>query len=282
MSTSQAASPRAPDLDDLRARARRVRASTVRMAHEGHTSHVASALSCVDILVAVYFHAMRFEPGNTTPRPEDFFVLSKGHGCMAWFATLAERGFFPGEVLREYAKNGGRLAEHPSPDSVPGVEVATGSLGHGLAIAAGMALARRLAGHPGRSFAVLSDGECNEGSIWEGAMFAARWKLDNLVAIIDYNKFQAMGPTAETTALAPLAEKWRAFGWETIEVDGHDLPALIRILDAIPAAAAKPTAIVAHTIKGKGVSFMEADLEWHYRPPSAADLERALLEIGAT
>ena len=281
MSTPRVTSSRTIEFKDLGARARRVRAATVRMAHEGHTSHVASALSCVDILVAIYFHSMRFLPGSPDLQPEDFFVLSKGHGCMAWYATLAERGFFPPEVLREYSKNGGRLAEHPSPDSVPGVEVATGSLGHGLAIASGVALGRRLDGRPGRSFAVLSDGECNEGSIWESAMFAARWKLDNLVAIVDYNKFQAMGPTAETTALAPLAEKWRAFGWETHEVDGHDLPALVRVLDAAPTAVGKPTAIVAHTIKGKGVSFMEADLEWHYRPPNAADLERALLEIGA-
>jgi transketolase len=268
-----------PDVAGLAARARAVRAATVRMAHKGRTSHVASALSCVDVLVTLYFHSMRVDPVRPEDPASDRFILSKGHGCMAWFATLAERGYFPADLLDEYSLNGGRLAEHPSPGSVPGVDVATGSLGHGLSIAAGISVARRIEGRPGRTFVVLSDGECNEGSVWEAAMFAARWKLDNLVAIVDYNKWQAMGRSDEITALAPLADKWRAFGWETTEVDGHDLAALATVLDAVPLATGKPTAIVAHTVKGKGVSFMEGDLEWHYRPPSESDLTRALLEI---
>jgi transketolase len=250
------------------------------MAHKGRTSHVASALSCVDILVTLYFHSMRVDPTNPEDPSSDRFILSKGHGCMAWFATLAERGYFAADLLDEYSLNGGRLAEHPSPGSVPGVDVATGSLGHGLSIGAGIALARHIDERAGRTFVVLSDGECNEGSVWEAAMFAARWKLDNLVAIVDYNKWQAMGRSDEVTALAPLADKWRAFGWETTEVDGHDLGGLATLLDAAPLATGKPTAIVAHTVKGKGVSFMEGDLEWHYRPPSESDLARALLEIG--
>ena len=269
----------APDVAGLAARARAVRAATVSMAHKGRTSHVASALSCVDILVTLYFHSMRVDPNAPEDPTSDRFILSKGHGCMAWFATLAERGYFPADLLGEYSINGGRLAEHPSPGSVPGVDVATGSLGHGLSIAAGMSLARRIDERPGRTFVVLSDGECNEGSVWEAAMFAARWRLDNLIAIVDYNKWQAMGRSDEVTALAPLADKWRAFGWETTEVDGHDLAALATVLDAVPLATGKPTAIVAHTVKGKGVSFMEGDLEWHYRPPSESDLTRALLEI---
>lgn len=267
------------DVNDLAARARAVRAATVRMAHTGRTSHVASALSCVDILVTLYFHSMRIAPDVPDDPASDRFILSKGHGCMAWFATLAERGYFPGALLQEYSLNGGRLAEHPSPGSVPGVDVATGSLGHGLSIAAGRSLVRRIDGRPGRTFVILSDGECNEGSIWEAAMFSARWELDNLVAIIDYNKWQAMGRSNEVTALAPLADKWRAFGWETVEVDGHDLAGLATALDKVPISAGKPTAIVAHTVKGKGVSFMEGDLEWHYRPPGESDLARALLEI---
>ena len=278
---AKAAIPRAsgPDVAGLAARARAVRAATVRMAHKGRTSHVASALSSVDILVTLYFHSMRVDPNAPEDPTSDRFILSKGHGCMAWFATLAERGYFPADLLGEYSINGGRLAEHPSPGSVPGVDVATGSLGHGLSIAAGMSLARRIDERPGRTFVVLSDGECNEGSVWEAAMFAARWRLDNLIAIVDYNKWQAMGRSDEVTALAPLADKWRAFGWETTEVDGHDLAALATVLDAVPLATGKPTAIVAHTVKGKGVSFMEGDLEWHYRPPSESDLTRALLEI---
>jgi len=275
------AAPRdmASDVRVLQARARAVRSAIVRMAHEGHTAHVASALSCADILVALYFHAMRIDPKEPGRADGDRCVLSKGHGCMALYATLAERGYFPADLLKEYARNGGRLPEHPSPRSVPGIEVATGSLGHGLSIGAGASLARQLDGRPGRTFVVLSDGECNEGSVWEAAMFAARWKLEGLVAIVDYNKLQAMGRSDEVTALAPLAEKWRAFGWEAREIDGHDLATLAGVLDAVPLAPGRPTAIVAHTIKGKGVSFMENDLEWHYRPPTAADLARALREI---
>lgn len=269
------------DVADLAARARAVRAATVRMAHLGRTAHVASALSCVDVLVALYFRVLRAEPPGPTGPSDDRFVLSKGHGCMAWYATLAERGYFPKELLDGYSTDGSPLAEHPPPRGVPGIEVATGSLGHGLSIAAGAALARRMDGRAGRLFCLLSDGECNEGSVWEAAMWAAGRRLDHLVAIVDYNKLQAMGRSEEVTALAPLAEKWRAFGWATREVDGHDLGALVEVLEAAPLTPDRPTAIVAHTVKGKGVSFMEDDLEWHYRPPSAEDLARALRELEA-
>jgi transketolase len=268
-------------VDGLAARARAVRAATVRMAHDGKTPHVGSALSSVDVLVALYFHIMRIDPSADTP-DDDVFILSKGHGCMSYYATLAERGILARDVLASYAQNGGALPEHPTPGHIPGVRVATGSLGHGLAIAAGMAHARALDRRPGRIFTLLSDGECNEGSIWEAAMFAAGRHLANLVAIVDYNKLQAMGRSDEVTALAPLADKWRAFGWETREIDGHDLSAIVAALDALPYAAGRPSAIVAHTVKGKGVSFMEDDLEWHYRPPNDADLARALTELGAS
>jgi transketolase len=265
----------------LAARARAVRAATVRMAHDGKTPHVGSALSAVDVLVALYFHAMQVDPAAEAGTDEDVFILSKGHGCMSYYATLAERGFFPASLLASYAQNGGALPEHPTPGHIPGIRVATGSLGHGLAIAAGMAHARALDRRPGRIFTLLSDGECNEGSVWEAAMFAAGRRLERLVAIIDYNKLQAMGRTDEVTALAPLADKWRAFGWGTREIDGHDLPAIVAALDALPYETGRPNAIVAHTVKGKGVSFMEDDLEWHYRPPNDADLARALAELGA-
>lgn len=273
----------APDalVDGLAARARAVRAATVRMAHDGKTPHVGSALSSVDVLVALYFHAMRVDPSGAAP-DNDVFILSKGHGCMSYYATLAERGILPVETLASYAQNGGALPEHPTPGHIPGVRVATGSLGHGLAIAAGMAHARALDARPGRVFTLLSDGECNEGSVWEAAMFAAGRRLDNLVAIVDYNKLQAMGRSEEVTALAPLADKWRAFGWGTREIDGHDLAAIVTALDALPFVSERPSAIVAHTVKGKGVSFMEDDLEWHYRPPNDADLARALAELGVS
>lgn len=267
---------------ELATRARAVRAATVRMAHDGKTPHVGSALSAVELLVALHFHAMRFDPRGQaagTATDDDVFILSKGHGCMSYYATLAERGVFPATLLASYAQNGGALPEHPTPGHIPGVRVATGSLGHGLAIAAGMAHARALDGRPGRVFTLLSDGECNEGTVWEAAMFAAGRRLDGLVALVDYNKLQAMGRSDEVTALAPLADKWRAFGWGTREIDGHDLPAVVAALDALPFERGRPSAIVAHTVKGKGVSFMEDDLEWHYRPPSDADLARALAEL---
>jgi transketolase len=265
----------------LAARARTVRAATVRMAHDGKTPHVGSALSAVEVLVALYFHAMRIDPAAPAA-DDDVFILSKGHGCMSYYATLAERGYFPASLLATYAQNGGALPEHPTPGRIPGVRVATGSLGHGLAIAAGMAHARALDDRPGRVFTLLSDGECNEGSVWEAAMFAAGRHLDRLVAIVDYNKLQAMGRSDEVTALAPLADKWRAFGWGTREIDGHDLPAIVAALDALPFEPDRPNAIVAHTVKGKGVSFMEDDLEWHYRPPNDEDLAKALAELASS
>jgi transketolase len=272
--------PAACTIAELEARARAVRIATVHMAHDGRTPHVGSALSCADILVALYFHAMHIDPRAPQPEDQDLFVMSKGHGCMSFYATLAERGYFPRSVLSTYAQNGSPLAEHPTPRSVPGVEIATGSLGHGLSIGAGVALARTMDGRPGRVFVLLSDGECNEGSVWEAAMFAAGRRLERLVAIVDYNGLQAMGRCDEITALAPLADKWRAFGWTTRELDGHDMAELTRAFDELPFAAGRPSAIVARTVKGKGVSFMEDDTEWHYRPPSDGDLERAIREIG--
>lgn len=266
-------------IGQLQAQARAVRAATVRMAHDGKTPHVGSALSCADLLVALYFHTLRINPPAPPSNDEDRFVMSKGHGCMSYYATLAARGYFSQELLQSYAQNGSRLAEHPSPHSVPGIGVATGSLGHGLPVAAGAALARRIDRRPGRVFVMLSDGECNEGSVWEAAMFAAGRCLDRLVAIVDYNKLQATGRSDEVTALRPLIHKWRAFGWAAREIDGHDMRAIAASLDELPFETGRPSAIVAHTVKGKGVSFMEDDLEWHYRPPNDADLRRALREI---
>ena len=213
----------ATSIAELAARARAVRRAVVGMAHAGRTPHVGSALSCVDVLVALYFHAFHADPAAPRPDDEDRFIMSKGHGCMAHYATLAERGYFPAERLAEYARDGGALAEHPAPRCVPGIEVATGSLGHGPAIATGLAMARERSGRPGRVFVLVSDGECNEGSVWEAAMFAAGQRLDRLTVIVDYNGLQAMGRCDDITALHPLADKWRAFGWATREVDGHDL-----------------------------------------------------------
>lgn len=261
----------------LQARARAVRARVLRMAHAGRTPHVASALSCVDLLVALYFSVLRIDPAKPEDPDRDRLLLSKGHGCMALYGALAERGFFPEAVLDEYARDGGRLAEHPGPHCVPGIEAATGSLGHGLPIGAGLALAAKVRGANYRVFVVLSDGECYEGSVWEAALFAPAQSLAGLTAIVDYNGWSAMGSTHQ--AMDPLAEKWRAFGWSVQEIDGHDVEALASVLAAVPFEPGRPSAIIARTVKGKGVSFMENDLEWHYRPPSDHDLQRALLEI---
>ena len=234
--------------------ARRVRAGVVRMAHEGKAPHVGSALSCTDLLAALYFSVMKNDPAEPIAPERDRFVLSKGHGCTAHYATLAERGYFPSSVLSEYAQDGGRLAEHPSRASVPGIDVATGSLGHGLPIAAGMALAAKMRGEKHRTFALLSDAECFEGSVWEAALFASARRLDNLVAIVDFNRWSAMART--DAVLEPLAVKWTAFGWLAMEIDGHNLGEIVEALESVPAVPGRPTAVIARTVKGKGVSFM--------------------------
>lgn len=267
-------------LPQLTAAAARVRAQVLRMAHRARTPHVASALSCVDLLVALYGAVLRVDPARPLDPSRDRFILSKGHGCTAHYAVLAEYGFFPVSVLEEYATNGGRLAEHPGPACVPGIEVATGSLGHGLSIGAGLAYAATLRQQSWRTFVVLSDGECHEGSVWEAAMWAPVHRLDRLVAIVDYNRWSALGRSDASMALQPLGQKWEAFGWHVIEADGHDLVSLVTLLKQVPYAPGKPTVMIAKTVKGKGVSFMEDDLEWHYRPPSDQDLARALQEVG--
>ena len=265
------------ELHDLRPACRNIRASILRMAHKGKTPHVSPALSCVELLAALYFSELRIDPEHPRAGNRDRFLLSKGHACMALYATLFERGFFPKALLDEYAIDGGSLAEHPGPNCAPGIEAATGSLGHGLPIGTGLALAAKLQRQDYRTFVLLSDGECNEGTIWEAAIFASRYQLDNLIAIVDYNKWSAMDRT--DTFLEPFAAKWEAFGWGTAEVDGHNLDAITTALGAPPLRPGRPTAIIAHTVKGKGVSFMENDLEWHYKTPGPADLEQALAEV---
>ena len=192
---------------------------------------------------------------------------------------MALRGFFPKEELENYCKEGGKLFGHSTKNSVPGVEVSTGSLGHGLPMASGMALAAKHDKKEYRVFCLMSDGECQEGTTWESAMFAAKHKLDNLVAIIDYNKLQAFGRTNEIMAIEPLKEKWETFGWRVIEIKGHDFSEMEKVFSKIPAEKNKPTSVIAHTIKGKGVSFMEDKLEWHYKNLSKEDYDKALIEL---
>ena len=269
-------------VEELLRTARRIRAQLVRMSHAGKAPHLGSALSCVDILVALYWSVAAVDPQRPDEPKRDRIILSKGHAAAALYATLAERGFFDRCLLDTYARDGSQLPEQMSPQCVPGVEAATGSLGHGLSLGLGMALAARIQGLPYRVWVVLSDGECNEGSVWEAAMFGAAQRLDHVTAIVDYNGWQATGRSDEILQLQPLEEKWRAFGWASTSVDGHDVPALEAALRPRHGMPCAPRAIIARTVKGKGVSFMEDDNNWHYRIPNVEEMRKACAELEAS
>jgi transketolase len=231
-------------------------------------------------LAVLYGRVLHIRPQEPNWAERDRFILSKGHAGAGVYAVLAESGFFPIEELKTHYANGSRLSGHVSHKGIPGVEISTGSLGHGLPIGTGMALAAKLDYASHRVFVVLSDGECDEGSNWEAILFAAHHKLSNLIAIIDYNKLQSLAPVSETLALEPFADKWRAFGWDVVEVDGHDHEALAQILEHKPVLNAKPFCVIAHTTKGKGVSFMENSVLWHYRTAQGEEYENAMNELG--
>jgi len=266
-------------IDEYKEIAKEVRKEILNMIYRTKSPHIGSSFSIVEILVALYFKCLTISPDRTQDKSRDRFILSKGHGCPALYATLAHRGFFNKNLLRGFAVDGGTLEQHQTRDVLRGIEVSTGSLGHGLSIGVGMAIAGKHEKYDYRVFALLSDGETNEGSVWEAAMFASHHKLDNLIAIIDYNKFQASGRTCEVVDLEPFAKKWRSFGWEVQEIDGHNFEQIISASEIIPFRQKKPSAIIAHTIKGKGISFMEDKLLWHYRCPDQEEYERALQEL---
>jgi transketolase len=259
--------------------ARAIRAEALRMVHRINASHIGSSLSMGDLLAVLYASVLRVDPTRPDWPERDRFILSKGHGAAIAYAALAQAGFFPREELESYCRDGSRLAGHLTA-GVPGVEFSTGSLGHGLPVGCGLALAARRDSAPWRVYVLLSDGELDEGSNWEAILFAPHHQLENLVAIVDYNKIQSFGRVSEVLALEPLAAKWRAFGWAVREIDGHDHDAIEDTLRAVPFEPGRPSAIVAHTIKGKGVSFMEDQLAWHYKSPDDAQLARALAELG--
>jgi len=256
-----------------------IRARTLEMVHRARASHVGGALSMADLLAVLYGEVLRVRPGEPCWPGRDRFILSKGHCCSALYATLALRGFFPAEELLDYGRDGSRLMAHVS-HKVPGVEFSTGSLGHGLPFGCGKALAAKKRGHDWRVFVMLSDGELDEGSNWEAFLFAPQHRLDNLVAIVDYNKIQSLGSVKEVLDLDPLGEKLRAFRWSVREVDGHNCDEIRRALVSVPWEPCKPSCLIAHTIKGKGASFMENQLAWHYKSPNDAQLQQALKELG--
>ncbi len=259
---------------ELRELARRIRVHSLRMTQRAKSSHVASSMSMAEILAVLYRRILRLRPESPDASDRDRLILSKGHACAGLYAVLAECGFFPLDWLDSFYIDGAKLPGHATADGIPGVEISTGSLGHGLPVACGMALAAKRDGRGHRVFAVLSDGECDEGSNWEAILFAPQHELDNLVVIVDYNKIQSLASVKEVLELEPFVEKWRAFRWAVREVDGHDVAALIDLLAGLPFEPGRPSCLIAHTVKGKGVSFMENTVLWHYRSPQGQEFER--------
>jgi transketolase len=269
------------DLDALRDTARRIRRHIIRMLYEAQSGHPGGSLSAVELVTALYFGGyMRYDAARPDWPERDRFILSKGHGVPVQYAAMAEAGYFTADELLTLRKIDSRLQGHPVYWTPPGIEAATGSLGQGLSIGLGMAMAARLDGRDTRVFVILGDGECQEGQVWEAAMAAGHHRPENLVAIVDYNKQQLDGAIADIIDIAPLASKWQAMGWETREIDGHDLREVMEALDWTKTVSG-PACIVAHTVKGKGVSFMENNNKYHGVAPDEDEMRRALHELGA-
>ncbi len=252
------------------------------MISQAKTSHIGSCLSVADILAVLYGNVLRVDPERPDWPGRDRLIISKGHAAAVTYAAVADAGFMPLERLEGYARNGSQLYGHVTHVGVPGIEFSSGSLGHGLPVGTGMALAAKRSGAAWRVFVVMSDGECDEGSNWEAILFAGHHQLDNLTIVIDYNKIQSLDWVDKTLKLEPLGDKFRAFGWSVREVDGHDVAALSDAFEALPLERSRPNAIIAHTIKGKGVSWMEGKVLWHYRAPTPDELVNALAEVDAS
>jgi len=268
---------RSDDIKKLKEKATIIRRHVIRMVHSAGSGHPGGSLSCIDILVVLYFHVMKHDP-QKKDADRDRFFLSKGHAAPALFATLAESGYFPISQLGSLRKNGGYLQGHPD-SSTPGVEVSSGSLGQGLSAANGVALAARLDERSSKVFVVLGDGECDEGQVWEAAMLSAHYKLDNLVAIVDRNGLQIDGQTEKVMSLEPFSKKWRSFGWHVIQIDGNNIEEIIQAFHESETIVGKPTVIIAHTFKGKGVSFMEWINAFHGKAPTEEEMIIALEEL---
>ncbi len=267
------------DVEELAAMSREIRRDTFSMAHRAKSGHLGSSFSIVDLLTALYFGYLHIDPTRPDDPDRDRCILSKGHGCASLYVTLAKRGFFPEEDLQTFVQNGSRFAGHPSSMLVPGIEASTGSLGHGLSIALGIALAGKRDAKKYRTIAIVSDGECDEGSTWEAILAAAQWELGQLTCIVDYNKIQSFGRVSEVMELEPFRAKWEAFRWHVQEVNGHNHSEILTALHAADRTADRPSVIIAHTVKGKGVSFMEDTVDWHYHSPTDEQCIQALSEL---
>lgn len=271
------------DASDPRVLAWLIRRHGLEMTHLSRGSHIGAIFSLAEIMATLYTGVLNVNPADPAMPERDRLILSKGHAGAAVYAALAERGFFPVEELKTHYANGSRLSGHVSHKGVPGVEFSTGSLGHGLPAAAGMALGAKKDHAPWRVYCVLGDGECDEGAVWEAALQARQFALDNLIAVVDFNRMQSLDFCENTLALEPFADKWRAFGWRAIEADGHDVDALRAAFDEAKGnlGGGQPTVVIAKTVKGKGVSFMENNILWHYRTPQGEEYEAALRELEA-
>ncbi len=267
------------EIERLKEKAKVIRCDIVKTISNAKVGHPGGSLSIADILTVLYFHTLNIDPKNPDWVKRDRLVLSKGHGAAALYSTLAERGFFFKDILLNFGKIDSILQVHPDKNKVPGVDASTGALGQGFSIALGMALGARLDGRKYWVYAILGDGEIQEGQIWEAAMCAAHYRVTNLITILDYNRVQLMGPVAEIMEIAPVKEKWCSFGWNTIEIDGHNISEIISSIEEAKKVKSMPTIIIAHTIKGKGVSYMEGKYEWHGKPPCKEELELAIKEI---
>jgi transketolase len=264
---------------DLVAISKAIRRDAFQMCHKAKIGHLGSAFSIVDILTALYFSHLKVDPKNPKDPLRDRFILSKGHGCSTLYVTLAHARFFPKDLLQTFVQDGSRMPGHPSSMLLPGIEASTGSLGHGLNIGIGMALASKRSASPSRTVVIVSDGECDEGSTWEAVLCAGNWKLGGLTCIVDYNKIQSFGRTSDVMDLEPMADKWRAFKWHVQEVNGHDHAAILEALKQADTVKSQPSVIIAHTVKGKGVSFMEDTVDWHYWTPTDEHCRQAMREL---
>src|SRR3989344_1579490 len=268
------------ELESLKKLAKVAREDIIRMSLHAKSAHMGGSLSCVEILVALYFKIMNIFPKEPENQERDRLIFSKAHDAKALYATLAERGFFGRKILEGYELDGGRLPGHTTRHCVPGVEVSAGALGHGLSMAAGMAYVGKQDNRKFRVFTILSDGECDEGSTWEAILFAGHHGLDNLIAIVDYNKLQGYGYTKDILDLEPFAAKWRAFGWEATEINGHEYSEIITTLQKIPFKKNKPSVVIAHTIKGfGGVPAYVNQISSQYKPPTESETEKAITEL---